>query len=105
MRQDGEIRALLPQCPDSSNGDAGGVLDPTSSCDLYTVGGERWVISYRRERRNVNHRAGGTRIERKAQDNAACWAKDLGLNDDQALPGAERVAHSTTAVPSGISPV
>jgi len=103
MGKDEEVAPFLPQCLDPRNAETGSVLDSTAGRHLNTIRRQGWVVPDGRERSNVDHCARRAGVQCKAQDDAA--RKPLGRDDDEAPLRVEGLAHSTTAVPSGISPV
>jgi hypothetical protein len=105
MNEYREITSLLAHCPYLSDVNTRREFNAAACSNLYPVRRQRWVISDGRHRRNVHHGPGGPGVQGQTQDNAARRAKHLSMDDNETMFRVERVAHRTTAVSSGISPV
>ncbi len=63
MSQHREVTVFLSHCFDPNDRDTRRILNATASGDLNTVGNQRRIISYDRQRSNVDHCRGGARIQ------------------------------------------
>ena len=105
MGKDRKVAQLLPQCPDPRNAETRSVFNPATGRHLHTIRRQRWVVADGRERSDVDHCARRAGVQCKAQNDTTRRPEQLGLGDDESALRVEGVAHSTTAVSSGISPV
>lgn len=105
VRQHREITTLLAHRSDLSNNNTRSEFHSTARSDLDPIGSQRRLVAYGCQRRNVDHSPCSARVQGQAQNDGSRRTGYLGLDHNETAFRIERVAHNTTAVSSGISPV
>jgi len=89
MSEHRKSEELLPKGGQSLQFDARGKLNSTSRRDLDPIRGQRRVVSYGHQHRDVHQRAGGSGIEGQPQDGAAARPIEFRPDDDEAATRIE----------------
>jgi len=105
MSEHAKIIPILPHRLYPSDNDPRSELDSAACRDLDSIGSQRRVVAHSRQRRNIDHGAGGSRIQRQTQNDAPGRTEHFSLNNDKTALRVKEVVHRITAVSSGIWPV
>ena len=85
MSQYREIISLLPHCLYPSNADPRSELNSAACSNLNAVGSQRCVITYSRQRRDIDQGPSNSSVQRQAQNDASRRTEHLRFNHNEAM--------------------